>query len=659
MATKTTVTPGPTPAAVVLAAPYGAEGPLIAGTSQTPNPVDTLTAKSFTINEYNRSFYLDTRLRATAVGFTDTFFEGLVTAWDGQVVTIAPDLAHNASPTIYSNWNINVAGQPGIQGVDGPVGPAGPSGGPVGSQGPPGAPGAVWRNGNGVPANSLGADGDYYLDDLTGDVYMRAVSIYSIVANIHGADGAMGPVGPVGPTGPQGIIEEAPTDGGYYARRNGAWDSPPGGGNVSAVGTPTAGQLASWTSPNTIQGIDVIAGDVLVSGTPVTNQWAQWTDGTHIQGVDVSATPWLQKAGDSMSGDLIVSKAAPAIELRKTAADQFNQIYGRNGTSVRWSLYLGDATAESGNNVGSDFKINNYDDTGAFLSNALSIARSTGLATVAADPAAPLGIATKQYVDAAAITPTAGLLTWLDATHLKFAPCRGDKIKINGKLYDIPVAGIDGLGMSGVYMNGNPNQILTSGATYLVFAFILGSTITADYRQGVSHAPSQTPGNIGTEVLFSSPNYDDTRSLIGIVRVNTSQQFADNTVQRFVRSWFNRTRKSVSGPPISGVSTSYTVTFSSLGSVAEWVSFADDVSDMIFSGFSDHAGSGSNYSALMVDGNAAGAYTYCYSAGAGYWSPVNPSYADILVEGYHNASIGAFVSGGSGTWYGTTYVTIG
>jgi hypothetical protein len=254
MATKTTITPGPTPATTVLAAPYGAEGPLIAGTSQTPNPVDTLAAKSFTINEYNRSFYLNTRLRATAVGFSDTFFEGLVTAWDGQVVTILPDLAHNPSPTIYSNWNINVAGQPGIQGIDGPVGPEGPSGGPVGPQGPPGAPGSVWRNGTGVPLNSLGADGDYYLDDATGDVYMRAASMYSIVANIEGADGVTGPVGPVGPQGPQGIIPEAPMDGGYYARRNGAWDSPPGGGNVSAAGTPTAGQLAQWTSPNTITG---------------------------------------------------------------------------------------------------------------------------------------------------------------------------------------------------------------------------------------------------------------------------------------------------------------------------------------------------------------------------------------------------------------------
>jgi hypothetical protein len=106
-----------------------------------------------------------------------------------------------------------------------------------------------------VPLNSLGANGDYYLNNDNGDVYLRASSLYSIVANIHGAAGATGNPGPVGPTGPQGIIPEAPTDGGYYARRNSSWQSPPGGGNVSVAGTPVAGQIAQWTSSNTITGV--------------------------------------------------------------------------------------------------------------------------------------------------------------------------------------------------------------------------------------------------------------------------------------------------------------------------------------------------------------------------------------------------------------------
>jgi hypothetical protein len=58
--------------------------------------------------------------------------------------------------------------------------------------GEPGAPGSVWRNGSGAPLDSLGIDGDYYLDDDTGDVYARSLGSYSIAANIKGPQGDPG-----------------------------------------------------------------------------------------------------------------------------------------------------------------------------------------------------------------------------------------------------------------------------------------------------------------------------------------------------------------------------------------------------------------------------------------------------------------------------------
>jgi hypothetical protein len=239
----------PVPVATVVSAPYAAEGPLVAGTSFSSNSIDTVTNKTFLINEYNRSFFPGTRVRATAVGFSNVWLEGIVITWDGSNVTMDGDLASGTG--VYSNWNINVAGQPGAQGATGPTGPTGPSGGPVGPAGPTGPPGSVWRTGSGAPANSLGVNGDYYLDSATDDVWLRSGGFYSVVSNIGGA---VGPVGPTGLTGPQGIIEEAPLDGGFYARKNGGWAAPPGGGNVSAVGTPVTGQLARWTSSNTIEG---------------------------------------------------------------------------------------------------------------------------------------------------------------------------------------------------------------------------------------------------------------------------------------------------------------------------------------------------------------------------------------------------------------------
>jgi hypothetical protein len=71
-----------------------------------------------------------------------------------------------------------IQGPQGPAGIDGATGPAGPQGdvgpqGPTGAAGPAGDDGTIWRNGSGVPSNGLGADGDYYLDDNTGDYYLK------------------------------------------------------------------------------------------------------------------------------------------------------------------------------------------------------------------------------------------------------------------------------------------------------------------------------------------------------------------------------------------------------------------------------------------------------------------------------------------------------
>lgn len=55
-----------------------------------------------------------------------------------------------------------------------------------------GADGSVWRNGSGAPSNSLGVNGDYYLNTANGDVYLKATGTYTIVTNIKGANGTNG-----------------------------------------------------------------------------------------------------------------------------------------------------------------------------------------------------------------------------------------------------------------------------------------------------------------------------------------------------------------------------------------------------------------------------------------------------------------------------------
>jgi len=62
---------------------------------------------------------------------------------------------------------------------------------------------------------------------------------------------------------------------------------------------------------------------------------------------------------------------------------------------------LGNKTAESTGNVGSDFEIYSYADAGTLLDTALKFTRSTGLGVVKGPPTDVLGIATKGFVDTA------------------------------------------------------------------------------------------------------------------------------------------------------------------------------------------------------------------------------------------------------------------
>jgi hypothetical protein len=66
-----------------------------------------------------------------------------------------------------------------------------------GTPGPQGTPGSVWRNGSGPPSNSVGINGDYYLNNDNGFVFQKVANVYTQVAVIKGADGTNGTNGSV------------------------------------------------------------------------------------------------------------------------------------------------------------------------------------------------------------------------------------------------------------------------------------------------------------------------------------------------------------------------------------------------------------------------------------------------------------------------------
>jgi hypothetical protein len=69
-----------------------------------------------------------------------------------------------------------------------------------------------------------------------------------------------------------------------------------------------------------------------------------------------------------------------ALILNKPAGGSGAQILGYTNSAYRWQMYLGDSTAESGGNAGSNFGLANYSDTGAYLGTAMGINRSNGSA---------------------------------------------------------------------------------------------------------------------------------------------------------------------------------------------------------------------------------------------------------------------------------------
>lgn len=92
----------------------------------------------------------------------------------------------------------------------------------------------------------------------------------------------------------------------------------------------------------------------------------------------------LPIGGGTLTGNLTVNAANAALTLRKAAGGQVARVTGQTGAVLRWTLDLGDTTAEAGANAGSNFTLASYSDAGAFLRSPLTINRATGNATFAA-----------------------------------------------------------------------------------------------------------------------------------------------------------------------------------------------------------------------------------------------------------------------------------
>ena len=97
------------------------------------------------------------------------------------------------------------------------------------------------------------------------------------------------------------------------------------------------------------------------------------------------------------------------------AGTQSAMIWGTTANIARWGLALGDGSAEAPGNVGSNFKLNRYDSSGAFLNYSIVVERSTNIFAVTGAALKPGGGSWGDTSDARIKTVTGDYTQGLEA----------------------------------------------------------------------------------------------------------------------------------------------------------------------------------------------------------------------------------------------------
>lgn len=101
----------------------------------------------------------------------------------------------------------------------------------------------TWYTGSGAPAAALGADGDLYLDTVSGNVYQNTAGTWAVISTVSGAGATWltGRGSPSASLGNNGDFYLQTNNGAIWTKTGGAWVK------VNTVSTTTAGGDA-WTT---------------------------------------------------------------------------------------------------------------------------------------------------------------------------------------------------------------------------------------------------------------------------------------------------------------------------------------------------------------------------------------------------------------------------
>lgn len=104
--------------------------------------------------------------------------------------------------------------------------------------------------------------------------------------------------------------------------------------------------------------------------------------GAHTFGIDLEGTYFGNYGIKQQSNN-------PGWLLSSALAGQERSIWSATANSIRWRILMGDSTAESGGNAGSDFRICNYTGGGVGIGCPIFLQRSTGSMTFSSPPILP------------------------------------------------------------------------------------------------------------------------------------------------------------------------------------------------------------------------------------------------------------------------------
>lgn len=231
---------------------------------------------------------------------------------------------------------------------------------------------------------------------------------------------------------------------------------------------------------------------------------------------------YLPLIGGTLTGNLAISAASgnsalnlsPVsgsvnINMIKSASGMFNQVVAYTGALIRWVVAIGNTSAESGSDVGSDFTISRYHDAGTFIDNPFTITRSTGAVTVSNGIAgANFWLNRPAGFNNNIVGQTSGLSRWailLGSGTAESGSNAGSDFNIQrfndaGTFIDIPLAITRSTG--NVAFNGAGGNVQVAppaGAPTLAALAPIGGAYNANIlvRKGVSGQSNVITGNTG------------------------------------------------------------------------------------------------------------------------------------------------------------------